>query len=250
MSTHQNPDEIRHDIERTRSELSSDVNALADEARPGNVARRQVEGVKDSARNLKERVFGSPDDEHGAGSPGPTVGDRAHQVGERVQEMGADARDAVQESPAMVKQRTRGNPLAAGLVAFGVGALIGGLLPSSRREQQVATGLKERARPAVDATKDAAKEAAEHLKPQAQEAAQHVKDSATSSAQTVADEGRSQAQDVRDHAQESAQDVRGHAQESAEDVRTHAQGSAQDVRGHAQSSAQDVRSQVQDDGGR
>ena len=40
MST--DPDQIREEIRLTRGELSSDVNALAEGVKPGNVARRQV----------------------------------------------------------------------------------------------------------------------------------------------------------------------------------------------------------------
>lgn len=222
MTTHNDPDEIRRDIERTRAHLSQDVNALADEAQPGNVVRRQVEGVKEGAQNLKERVFGSPDDDSYdyAPSSGPSAMDRAQQLGQ-------DARHSAQQAPQQLKRRTRGNPLAAGLIAFGAGALLGSLIPATRREQQLATDLKDRAQPAVEAVQSAAKEAAqesaERLKPEAQQAAQNVKQSATDSAQFVADEGRSQAQDVRDHATSSAQDVRSHGQGAVQEVRAEAQ---------------------------
>lgn len=225
MTTHNDPDEIRRDIERTRAHLSQDVNALADEAKPGNVVRRQVEGVKESAQNLKERVFGSPDDDaYGYGySSGPSAMDRAQQLGE-------DARQSVQQAPRKLKQRTRGNPLAAGLIAFGAGALIGSLIPATRREQQLATDLKDRAQPAVEAVQSAAKDAAEHLKPEAQQAVQNVKESAAESAQSVAEEGKAQAQDVRDHAASSAEDVRSHGQGAVQEVRAESQRSSGSTR--------------------
>ena len=49
MTTSNDPDEIRADIERTRAALSNDVDELADAVRPQNVARRQVDKVKDAA---------------------------------------------------------------------------------------------------------------------------------------------------------------------------------------------------------
>lgn len=212
MTNQNDPDDIRRDIERTRSDLSYDVNALADEAKPGNVVRRQVEGVKGSAQNLKERVFGSSDDDPYELYSEPSARDRAAQVGQ-------DARQAVQGAPRQLKQRTRGNPLAAGLIAFGAGALLGSLIPTTRREQQLAVDLKDKAQPLVDQAQAVAKEAADHLRPQAEQAVANVKESATESAQVVADEGSVQAQGVRDHAATSAQDVRGHAQGAAQDVR-------------------------------
>ena len=47
MTTSNDPDEMRTDIERTRAALSDDVDELADAVRPQNVARRQVDKVKD-----------------------------------------------------------------------------------------------------------------------------------------------------------------------------------------------------------
>lgn len=197
--TTNDPDAIRRDIERTRADVSQDVNALADEAKPGNVVRRQVEDVKDSARNLKDRVFGSADDD---------PYDSGTDLRERAQQVGADARDAVQDAPRQLKQRTRGNPLAAGLIAFGIGALIGGMVPSSRKEQQLASDLKDRAQPLVDLAKESAKEAAESLQPQAQEAVETVRQSAMDSAQTVREEGQAQASDVRDQASTARDELR------------------------------------------
>jgi len=60
MST--DPDQIRREIDATREDLSDNVNALADSIKPGNVARRQVDKVKDGASNLKDRVMGAADD--------------------------------------------------------------------------------------------------------------------------------------------------------------------------------------------
>ena len=70
MTTHNSPEEIRRDIERTRAELSDNVNALGDGANPANVARRQVDKVKDGAASLKHRVFGDPHDPWDDGAVG------------------------------------------------------------------------------------------------------------------------------------------------------------------------------------
>ena len=63
MSTTSNdPDAIRADIERTRAELSGNVDQLTDQANPKNIARRKVEDVKQSAVGLKDRVMGAAPD--------------------------------------------------------------------------------------------------------------------------------------------------------------------------------------------
>ena len=47
MST--DPDQIRDDIERTRAELSSDVDALTDKVSPTQAAQRQADRVRSAA---------------------------------------------------------------------------------------------------------------------------------------------------------------------------------------------------------
>ena len=58
----QDSEQIRAQIEETRSTLSSDVNALTESARPGNVARRQVGKVRGTAQRARDRVMGSAPD--------------------------------------------------------------------------------------------------------------------------------------------------------------------------------------------
>ena len=77
MTTSNDPDEIRADIERTRAALSDDVDDLAESVKPKNVAGRQVGKVKEAASNIKERVMGSDDDDY-SGSAVGTVSDKAY----------------------------------------------------------------------------------------------------------------------------------------------------------------------------
>ena len=135
MTDSSNPDEIRADIERTRAELSRNVDTLGDTVNPKNIATRQVDRVKDKARNLRDSIMGSPDDPYGQGRAGElqsAVSDKASAVG-----------DAVANAPQLAQQKTRGNPLAAGLIAFGVGLLVSSLIPASRKEQQAVGKLQD-----------------------------------------------------------------------------------------------------------
>ena len=72
------PDQIRADIERTRAQLSGDVNALADQANPKNVVQDQMDNVKEQVSEkvtgLKEKVFGSEDDYRDNGLVGDARG--------------------------------------------------------------------------------------------------------------------------------------------------------------------------------
>lgn len=210
MST--NPEEIRRDIERTRAELSENVNALSDSAKPGNIVRDQVEGVKDSVHGIKERIFGSDYDPYDDGAVG-AVGDRAGAA------LG-DAREAVAHTPAKVKSSTRGNPIAAGLIAAGVGALIGGLIPSTRMEQERAQQLKEAAEPALEQVKEMAAEAKDHLQPRAQEAVENVKGVAQESGEALKADAEVAKQEVSEQAHTSADTVRTDVGSKVDETRT------------------------------
>ena len=206
-----NPEDIRRDIERTRAELSDNVNALGDSAKPSNIVREQVDNVKDKAHGLKERIFGSDYDpyDHGA------VGD----VGDRASGVVSDARDAVADAPRQLKSQTRGNPIAAGLIAAGVGALIGGLLPATRFEKDAATQVKDAAEPAIEQVKEMAQEAGEHLKPMAQEAAENVKNVAQAAGQNVSAEAAAAKDEVAYQAKSSADTVRSDAETKVEETK-------------------------------
>ena len=193
------PDEIREEIEVTRVNLSTDVNALADSVKPGNVARRQAGKVRGAASGLKERVMGSDT----ASSTGSTVSSAKSSV----QDAASSVSDAASAAPSQVRERTQGNPLAAGLIAFGVGWLASSLLPASQVEQQAAQKVKEGAEPLKEKATEAAKEVADNLKEPAREAAESVKQTATDAAGTVQGEGRSAAGDVKDQAQDARDTV-------------------------------------------
>ena len=58
MTASNDPDEIRAEIERTRADLSDNVNALADSVNPAHVAGRQVDKVKGAVFGVKDKVMG------------------------------------------------------------------------------------------------------------------------------------------------------------------------------------------------
>lgn len=200
-----NPDQIRADIDRTRHELSRDVDALAEKVDPSKVVDRQTDKVRDKVRGFQESIMGSPDDSN-------TLDDaKAYAQGAKDR-----AGEMVQGAPAQVKQRTRGNPLAAGLIALGAGWLVGSMMPSSKPEQGAAAALKDKAEPLVEEAKSAAQEMGENLKPQAQEAAQTLQETGRSSVQNVQEEGKHHASTLKDDTQQAAQHVKNEAKDEAQ----------------------------------
>jgi len=100
-------------------------------------------------------------------------------VKDRVMGAASDASDAVADKASSVagqagnvnvKGRTQGNPLAAGLIAFGAGLLVSSLIPSSQKEQQAVSDLQAKAAPLQEKAKEAAQEVAGNLKEPVQEA--------------------------------------------------------------------------------
>ncbi|PXW36082.1 UNVERIFIED_CONTAM: uncharacterized protein DUF3618 [Williamsia faeni] len=201
MTTSSDPDQIRADIERTRAALSSNVNTLAYEANPATMAKRRVGRVTGSLGSVRDRVMGSAQDsaQSASGAKDSAVSS--------VTGAAQSASDAVQSAPGTVKAQTQGNPLAAGLIAFGAGLLVSSLIPASDREAQAAAALQEKAQPLTDELTNVAKQTAEHLQGPAQEAVAAVKDTAIDAAGTVKDEGASAAQDVQGHAKDATSRV-------------------------------------------
>jgi ElaB/YqjD/DUF883 family membrane-anchored ribosome-binding protein len=211
----QDPDQLRAEIDRTRSQMSNDVNALTDYVAPSNVAHRQADKVKGrvtgAVTSVKEKVMGTASGVHDTASSGAGhVSGTVHDATSSVHGAASSVHDAAAAAPGRVTSGTRGNPLAAGLIALGAGWLLGSLLPASAKERQAASAVKDNAGTLARPLTEAAKDAASNLKAPAQEAVQSVKETATDAAGTVKDEGTSAAQ----HVQGSAQDAKSTVQES------------------------------------
>jgi hypothetical protein len=215
MTTSNDPDDIGADIERTRATLSDDVDDLAENVKPKNVAGRQVDKVKDAVGSVKDRVMGSDEDDSGALGTVPdkasaakeAVTDKAYAAKDAVSERASQAGEAVREAPATVKRKAQGNPIAAGVIAFGLGMLVSSLIPSSEKERQAVSSLQENLEPVKEKATEVARDMGESLKPAAQEAAESVKTTAQEGVESVKLEGQSAAQDVKGQAQQSKETV-------------------------------------------
>jgi len=208
----ENPDVIRADIEATRARLGTNVDAVADKVTPSNIVHRQTDKLKDAATGMKEKIMGAADTattniHNTSGNGAHSAADSLHQAGDTVSAKLTDAGHAVSQTPDQVKAKTAGNPLAAGLIAFGAGLLVSSLIPASRTERETADQLKTAAEPLAAELSDAAKNVAQELKQPAQEAMENVKATATDAAQNVKAEGQQAADDVKDRATDAKDNV-------------------------------------------
>jgi gas vesicle protein len=162
-------EELSSDIAQTRQSLAQDVDALQDRVSPTAIIERRKSAVRDRLASAKSRVMGS----------GPSV-------------MGSDLSSATSNAGSAIEERVEGSPLAAGLVAFGAGLVIAGLIPATKAEAQGAQRLKDAAQehgqPLMDEAKSAAQDVGEQLKDKATEAADEIKSSAQQSADRVQQE--------------------------------------------------------------
>ena len=221
--TSSDPDVIRRQIEDTRRELSYDVDALNEKVNPARVVDRRVTAAKGRMTNLKEKVMGSAHDTTAqaqglASNAAGSVQGAASSAADSVSNAASTAVGAVQQAPDTVIRQAQGNPLAAGLIAFGVGWLVSSLLPASEKEKQLAqqaeSAVKEHKDTLLEPAKQAAQEIGDQLKPAAQQAVDSVKTTAQDAATTVTEEGKSAAADVQGQAQQSKDTVQSKATNS------------------------------------
>ena len=165
--------QLKHDAEVQRARMGDTLEAIGDRLSPERMVERRKAAVGQTFRNMKESVMGSP-----------------------------GYQEPMQHAPQALADQARGNPVAAGIIAFGAGVLLATLLPTSRTEQRVveeakpqlhgaADQLKAAARDVASDAADHARDAAEAVKSTGTEAGSHVRDQAEAAAQHVKDDGAS-----------------------------------------------------------
>lgn len=184
------------EIEATRADLSRNIDELGDKVSPQRVMERRTEAVKSKFGGMRDKVMGSSSG--GSRSVGSAAGSAAGSVSGAASSVGDSAQGAVHA----VQSRTEGNPLAAGVAAFGLGMVISALIPASEKETAAARRTMDAAKEhgVVDEAKSVGAEVGQNLKESAKQAAEEVKSTAQDSAQTVKEEGRSSAETVRGEA--------------------------------------------------
>src|SRR6478672_2480516 len=197
------PEVIRRDIESTRADLSRNVDALTEKVSPSRVVGRRVDRAKDAVGSVKDKVMGSSDNPYDQGAMGDAT--------DKASSMASSIGDTATSAPTIARQKTRGNPLAAGMIAFGVGWLASSLLPATEKEQQAASAVKDKASEHSDTLtaplKEAAAGAKDNLAGPAQEAVRSVKGTATDAATHVKDEAASAKDDVAGSAKHATSEV-------------------------------------------
>lgn len=214
-ATSDDPQAIREDIERTRREMAGTIDAVEERVSPARIVERRRSQLRRRLDALRANVMGVEGDVRSRGATdGPGAdGPSSRSATDRAGDVAGEAADRVQAAPERARARTRGNPMAAGMIAFGLGALIGSALPSSDAEQELA----ERGARRVDV---------DRLKQEGQRLVQDVREPVEAEARRGADEVRSTARDeagdLQDEARTSGERLRDDAQQARERVREEA----------------------------
>jgi gas vesicle protein len=190
------------DIAATRENLSRDIDELTDKVNPARVVDRRKEAAKSRFGSVKEKVMGAVPSPSLSSSSGGGGG-----IGTSVSSAKDSVSDTASGALGAVESKAQGNPLAAGLVAFGAGMLISALIPPSEKEAQAALraveAAKEHGQPLLDEAKSVGQQMGQDLKESATQSAQEVKATAQESVENVKQEGQSSAQNVKDEAKPS-----------------------------------------------
>lgn len=178
----QTAEELRSDIELRRQSMSGTVNAIEDRVMPGRIIDRRKQAARGWLTSTRERVMGS------AAPTKDRISDAASNVEQTMEETAGKVAEVPGQLAGHVAEQTRGAPLLAGGIAFGLGALLAIVIPETDPERRAGEAVAPRLSGATDALKDAGQETLEAAKGSVQQAVGELKDTATEHAGEVADE--------------------------------------------------------------
>jgi len=153
--------ELREQLGQHRETIDQDLDELRDRMDPRQMARRRASRIRGRVGSARDAVMGTADDVRSAAS---------------------DATEATKHIPQDVTRRTAGNPLGAGLVAFGLGLVAAAVWPASEREQELARRAEGRLR---EEAKQSGSEVIADLREPASQSAGQLKQQVKESAEAV-----------------------------------------------------------------
>jgi len=226
-------DELRDDIERRRQNISHTVDELQNRVSPGRIMARVRNRVRRWIINTRDQIMGNEEPYYpwqqgeeaysgqqreypgsieksvtdrvsqAASEAGDRVSHAASEIGDRMSEATSAVKEAVTEAPEQIRQQTRGNPIAAGLIAFGGGLLLGTILPGTRTERDIAHRIEQPVSSAVAEAREVASDVRDDVKEDAEHAMEEVKKTASEAGEHLKDDAKDAAERTRDTTQSS-----------------------------------------------
>ena len=168
-------EELRGQLAQQRQGLSRDLEAIGDRVSPGRMVERRRAAVRQGVGRVRDAVMGAAE----------SATTHASNAVSTIEDKASGVASTAAEAPGAARQHTQGNPMAAGLIAFGAGLLAASVMPATRREQQLAEQVQPALESAASEAGAVAQEVAGDLKEKATEAVHELKESAQDHADTV-----------------------------------------------------------------
>jgi Protein of unknown function (DUF3618) len=194
-------EELREDIERQRQSIGYTVDQIQNRVSPGRITARGRHRVRRWFIDTKDQLMGNDQSDYPWERWSRDVGEKAGDMSEHAADAMSEVKETVSEAPARLRQKTRGNPMAVGLIAFGGGMLAGTLLPESNIEGRAMRRVEPALASAASEASEISRDIADDLKESAGSSMDKVKDAASAAADNVKEETR----DAIDRTKEAAQ---------------------------------------------
>lgn len=181
-------DQLTREIAATRGRMDRTLDDVGERAGPGRLKQR----ARTTLESARETIMGT------AGHAQERVSETTHQAG------------------SAVRDRSTGNPLAAGMVAFGAGLLAGSVIPESSTEKQLSREVQSKVQePMREHGQRAAEQVSDRVGERAGEAKERVAAEARGAKEDVSSDLRERGEAVRHHVGYAAEDVRHDVEEQA-----------------------------------
>jgi hypothetical protein len=194
-------EELREDIERQRQSIGYTVEQIQNRVSPGRITARGRHRVRRWLIDTKDQVMGNDQSEYPWERWSRDLSDKAGEMSEQAADAMSDVKETVSEAPEKLRQKTQGNPLAVGLIAFGGGMLAGAMLPESKVEGRAMRRVEPALASVAAEASQIGRDVADQVKESAGSSMEQVKEKASSAADNVKEEAR----DAIDRTKEAAQ---------------------------------------------
>ncbi len=255
MDMERSAKEVRVEIDDIRDGLGDTLEAIGDRVAPKKVIARAKADLTDKVDDVKAKAKASPSalarrsaDTMRRGLHNAVGGDGSTSLGQAAKGKGrvlasqanssvSSVAETVSDAPQVARQKARGNPLAAGLLAAASGFFIAALLPATEKERELNEKAKQKLQPLVSEAVEAGKSMAGDLKSSAQEGLETVKDKVSDAAQEVQGQAGSSVRTVKEETTEATQTVSEQTKTAAGRVKKQATGAASVVKSETNKAA-------------
>lgn len=179
-------EELRSEIAAKREDIGRDIETIEDRVMPGRIIHRRQTAFRMKAQGVRDKVMGVRD----------AAGGALHNAGGGVTHAAGNVTHAAHATGSSAQGAAQGNPLVAGIVAFGAGVIVSSLLPPSQAERNAASRAQHALEGAAAELGSAGHQVVEEVKPAAKQAVGEVQEHAQESMSSVKEGAKEARSDV------------------------------------------------------